>query len=201
MRIRPTLVVATLALALIGLPAAGWAQKVDVHAGADKGVDFKGLKTYKWLPPPTLPRTVAPGVPTGRRTIEQIDPVIHEAVDRELSAKGYQRLDSGDADLLVGYLINLGTDANEFTMADEYASVTGTTIYFGFGSMSRTTSLTYADIGTLAVGVVEGKTKRVMWRGIAKTKITFDTPHARVDGAIHDGVGKMFGKFPKQSDK
>lgn len=203
MEIRPTAVVAALALALIGLPAAASAQRVDVEAKTDKSASFKGLKTYRWLPPPPAPpATIAPdAVQPDRRTIEQIDPVIHNAVDRELGAKGYRKVESGDSDLLVGYLINLATDFNSFTMADEYAALTGTTVYFSFGRASRTSSLTYAETGTLAMGVVSAKTRQAMWRGEAKTKVTLDTPRSQVDRAIDEGVRRLFRKFPKQSDK
>ncbi len=200
MRNRTTLTIAALALAAIGLPAPAWAQKVDVQTETAKDANFTGLCTYKWLPPPPAPPSlVAPGLPTGRRTIEQIDPVIHAAVDRELQAKGYRMVESGESDLLVGYLVNMSPDTNTFSMADEYAAVTGTTIYFGPGATSRTASLSYTDMGTLAVGVVSAANKQVLWRGVAKSKIALATPYPKVDKAVTDGVQKMFRKFPKQS--
>ena len=203
MGIRPRVLVAALALVVIGLPASAWAQRIDVEATTTKGVSFKGLHTYKWLPPPpAIPATIAPGsVPSPRRTIAEVDPVVHDLIDRALQAKGYRLVESGESDLLVGYLVNMSSDANTFSMADEYSAVTGVTIYFGPSSTSRTTSLTYADLGTLAVGIAASGTKQVLWRGVAKTKITLDTPHAKVDEHIEEGVQKMFRKFPKQSDK
>jgi hypothetical protein len=59
----------------------------------------------------------------------------------------------------------------------------------------------YAELGTLTVGVVSATTKQVLWRGQAKTKVTFETPQSQVDRAIDEGVRKMFRKLPKQSVK
>lgn len=203
MGIRPSIVIAALVLAILGLPASGRSQGVKVKTEVDKTASFAGLRTYQWLPPPPAPpATIAPGsVPSPRRTIEEVDPVIHAAIDHQLQAKGYRLVESGEADLLVGYLINMSADANTTTMADDYSAVSGVTIYFGPSSTSRTTSLTYTEMGTLAVGVARSGAKYAMWRGVAKTKIALDTPHAKVDQLIDESVEKMFRKFPKQSDQ
>jgi hypothetical protein len=69
-----------------------------VTTAHDPQASFAGFRTYDWLPDPA---TVSPDPRIHDNTL--LDQRTRAAVERVLAAKGFQRLQSGEADFLTGY--------------------------------------------------------------------------------------------------
>jgi hypothetical protein len=151
-----------------GLLATGIAlaacSSVKVQTEYDKAANFKGYKTYAWLPRPPGPEEAAAAR----------DPWIREAVIRDvdggLSSKGLVRTEPDqNPDLLVavhGWAVNR-IDVQTYGYA--YGPVP-----YGYYPTLATTAVDvhqYRD-GTLLIDLVDGQTKQLVWRGTATD--TFD---------------------------
>src|SRR4051812_25290473 len=115
----------------------------------DKSADFSKLKTYAWV-----------------RGTPVTDALNHKriisAVDTQLTAKGMARIDMpANADALVAYHASFDRDLE----------INGFSSGFGgyrFGGVrSASARVEQILVGTLAVDIVDAKTKTIVWRGMA----------------------------------
>ncbi len=92
-----------LVLALVAC-AVTYAQ--DVRTNYRQGTDFSKYRTYAWV-------NEVSGVPTiGGHTDQILDTQIKDAVDSQMTAKGFTKVNSGNADLLLGYQIAITPGRN-----------------------------------------------------------------------------------------
>ena len=158
------------------------AQKVKVSS--DPGVDFSKFKTYAW--------------DQGTLANPLIKQFIVTAVDRELMAKGLQKVDS-NSDLI---LTTLTATNSDLTMTNPSWAPQLNSIATGIPSSSQAWAVTK---GTLMVDMSDAKTKNEVWRGIATHTLeqgpTGNPVHdaKQVEKPINKAVQKMFKKFPPHS--
>src|SRR5688572_16428443 len=94
--------------------AVATAQKLVVESHRDERADFAAIRTYAWLPSPPARSDVAPDAYDDPNLTQQfVEPHIVAAVDRELSARGMNRISEGDPDVRVVYYaaLTVGMDA------------------------------------------------------------------------------------------
>ena len=164
---------------LVGLMLMLWA--VDLQAAVAvqvaKTVDFTQFKTFSWRQ----------GTPAPNPTTEKM---IHEAIQKQLLAKGLTRVDS-DGDLLVS------THARQGSEMREDVDILGLSQRVIEGSESAGTSGDYlreVDVGTLVVDMLDGNSRLNIWRGTA-TRTLSSSPKA-AQKQIDKAVKKMFESFP-----
>jgi hypothetical protein len=72
---------------------------------------------------------------------------------------------------------------------------------FGYGGYWRgygmsTVQVTNFEVGTLMVDLLEGKTKTLIWRGVATKTVPSNPTAEKVDKMVKKIIGKMFKNFP-----
>jgi hypothetical protein len=155
------------------------AQKVKV--GSDPAADFSKFRTYSW--------------DEGMLANPIVRQHIVMAVDKELAAKGIQKVEA-DPDLIVTTLTATETD---LTMTNPSWAPALNSIATGIPSSSQTWPVTK---GTLVIDISNARTKNGVWRGTATHTLengpTGDRAHdaKTVEKPISKAVEKMFKKFP-----
>ena len=114
------------------------------------GTDFSKYRTYKWL-----------SIGEGEDSNQIVDNEIKESIDSQLRAKGFTRVDSGDADLLVGYQVAVDRE-KQWTA---FGTGGGPLGWGGMGMGSASSST--INIGSLVVDFYYPATKPLVWTGSA----------------------------------
>src|SRR5246127_2709961 len=167
---------------VIFLAALGAAFAQQVKTDFDHQANFSQYKTYSW-------QEIKPGHSLW-------DARIKRAVDAQLAAKGWTRVDSGGDVAIVA----IKTSHTERTLQTFYDGIGGGWGWGGFGGFgeSTTTEQDYKE-GTLVVDLYDAKTKQLIWRGSAEDMVS--NKAEKNEKNLDKGVAKMFKKFPPDSQK
>jgi hypothetical protein len=137
--------------------------------------DFSKYRTYAWVKP-------------SRTTSNPLmDQRIVAAVDAQLAAKGMREAQA-DADVLVTYNAGLRQERS--------AIASGMGGWRRGGGMGRIDPVT-ENVGTLVVDVSDGKSKNLIWRGMATD--TLSDQSEKNTKKIEKAVDKMFKKYPPKA--
>jgi Domain of unknown function (DUF4136) len=173
-QIRRTAVCTLLALAVVG---AAFAQHVKTDF--DHQANFGQYKTYSW-------QEIKPANSLW-------DARIKNAVDAQLAAKGWTKVDIG-GDVAVVAIGTTQTQRSLQTFYDGFGGGWGWRRFGGGGfGESTTTEQDYKE-GTLVVDMYDAKTKQLIWRGSAED--TLSDKEAKNEKNLDKGVAKMFKGFP-----
>jgi Domain of unknown function (DUF4136) len=154
-----------------------------VQIWMEKGADFSQYKTYQWLPPKVLARTgVVENDP-------EFAPLIKEAIGRELIQKGLKEVSEG-GDLQVSALAL----AQSIPQLEGFifAGVTPDFYTAPVAAVGR-----YNREGTLVVNLIDAKTQKSAWCGMAKE--TIDNKPGAGKKKIGPAAAKLFKKYPNNS--
>ena len=177
------LVITFCGLALLGC------NTIDITNDYDQSYNYGQLKNYAWLPGIKL------NIGDGRVDNRTLQMRIKRAVEAELSQKGYQRVDNGKEDFLLGFNAAL----NEPLYRDklyEYRVKEYGTMRVVYEERSEYTHPSY-DAGSLVIDVIIPETKEIIWRGSAQANIQMDyvsieKKKKRLSKAVH----KILNGFP-----
>ncbi len=143
------------------------------------GADFVRYKTYQWLPPKVLTNT---GVVENHPVV---GPAMKEAINRELAGKGLREVAEG-GDLQVSAL----------ALRDAIPQLEA--VVFGGPDMVYAQPVAtmgrYNHEGTLIVNLIDTKTKKSAWIGMAKE--TIDRGEFTGLKKLPEAAAKMFKKYP-----
>jgi hypothetical protein len=162
----------------------------------DPKAKFTGLKTYKWLDKPQKltgdPRIDGNTILANR---------IHEAVDTELSARGFRKV-SSDPDFLVAYHVSLDKRRSVQTLNSYYGYGPGWGYGYGasyrpgyWGGAPETYVYEYEE-GTLILDIVNPENKELIWRGSAQDEVNFKSTPEKDQTQLNEAVQQMLEKFP-----
>jgi hypothetical protein len=160
-------------LVLVALAGAAGAQQV--HTDYDKHLDFSQFHTYSWS-------RIMTENPLWQRRIQ-------DAVDKQLEAKGWQRVDSGGDVMLTA----VGAAKNQQEYQTFYNGFGPGWRWGGFGNEATTTAINYR-VGTLVVDIYKAQTKELIWRGTSEDTLS-DNPEKN-EQKLGKAVSKMFDRFP-----
>lgn len=180
--------------------AAAGAQKLDVKTNQDPKADFAAIKTYAWLPPVKAVRNVAPDAVTNPTLSEEaLGPPLRAAVDRQLAARGWTKVEADAADVHIGYFAAVTNSISQSFLGEHYGYITGWG--FAYAGATPSTSVTLEEKGTVMIDIVQRATKRAIWSGIVKTKINQEhTLEKRIE-RINEGTERLFQRFPLKPTK
>jgi hypothetical protein len=171
MRIATWVTAATLALGTI-------VSAQSVTYDFDKLTNFSRFKTYAWV----------------RGTVLK-DELNHArvvaAVNAQLAAKGFNEVRSAEAaDVLVAYHASF----------DRNLQITGfSSGWGGYRFAGNRTGMARTDeivTGTLAVDMVDAKTRTIVWRGMATKEIDVNAKPQKRTKNINTAVEKVFRNYP-----
>ncbi|RKG58749.1 DUF4136 domain-containing protein [Corallococcus sp. AB011P] len=167
-------------------------------AGVDVGTNYdpaavqriQQFHTYAWLTHPQQTKDT-------RINNDITNSQVTGAVDQDLQARGYQRVDaSANPDFLIGWQGAINKRLSAETV-DNYWGYPWDPFWGSYYGPSQTYVREY-DEGTLILDVVDAKEKKLVWRGTAKSDIG-NSPSAQTDsGKIEKGVNKMLKDFPPE---
>jgi Domain of unknown function (DUF4136) len=169
------------------------APKVKIRTQEDKTFSFKSLRTWDWHADGAgeVKLMTQMDMERSKEWHAALDPIITAAVEKEMSARGFERKPGG-ADFIVNYYVLTvpGTASNE--MGQFLPSVAE----YGLPPIPRTTTMLRAfERGSLVLDVTSPSLKSVVWRGIAETEVDRDLTDAarktRIEKAIQDIVKKI----------
>ena len=172
---------------------------IKVKVQNDKTFNFEGLKTYAWRLDGVNPIKMLENTQDNPEQIRKnLEPVILDAVDQELTKKGFKRVTSGEPDLYLDYYVLVGPNAS----SQYHGQFVGGVPAWGLPDFAMSTSaLKIYEQGSLIIDVVSIAQKQTVWRGSADTEIDRRrTPDERA-GIIGEAVAKMFAKFPPGGGK
>lgn len=155
-----------------------FAQKVSVDY--DKAVNFTSYKTYSW----------SQGTPAQNPLS---DKRIIAAIDAQLAAKGWQKVDS-NADVVVIYSAATSTETqiNTFDSGGPWGGYRRG--WGGYGGGMSTTTVQKIPIGELIVDMADVAKKEFIWRGKASDTLS-DKPEKN-QKKLDKALTKMFKNFP-----
>ncbi len=146
----------------------------DVHTDYDKKANFERYHTYYW-------EKVQTTNPLWKQRIQ-------DAVDKDLQARGWQKVQS-DGDVAI---IGVGSAENQKEYQTFYDGMGGWR-WGGFGNESTTTVSNY-QVGTLVLDMYDNKGKQLIWRGTASDTLSKNPEHN--EKTLDKAVDKMFKRFP-----
>lgn len=114
---------------------------------------------------------------------------IQDAVDKNLQAKGWQKVESGGEVALTA----VGAVRNQQEYQTFYNGFDGGWRWGGFGDQTTTTTINYR-VGTLVLDMYDAKDKHLIWRGTANNTLS-DKPEKN-ERKLDKAVDKMFEHFP-----
>jgi len=175
-------------LLLVGSSALGQ----DVRYNFDKDTDFSKFKTYKWVQ-----------IKGAQQLDDLIDKQIKSALDAELAKKGLSRVETDNADLLIGYQTAVGQEKqyNSYNTGWGYGPGWGGGWYGGGGSSSTTTSTTTIYTGQLAVDMYDSAHHDLVWRGVASKTIDTKAKPDKREKNLAKAAQKLFKNYPPQVKK
>lgn len=152
----------------------------DVRTDWDHNVQFENFHTYSW----------------GK--VHTTNPLwesrVQEAVDKELQAKGWQRVSSG-GDVTIAAV---GATSNQQEYQTFYDGLGGWG-WGGFGDSMSTTTVQNVRIGSLVIDMYSSNNKHLIWRAVSNDTLSNNAEHN--EKTLDKAVDKMFKKFPPEPKK
>lgn len=188
-RLAPLRVPAACACLALVLAGCATTPRPTLRTDYDRSVDFTAFRTYEYAQPLATDRA-------GYSTLTT--QYFKSAIDAELGARGYRRVDSG-GDLLVNF------NANATEKTDVRSNATPTIgvgyyhyrygLYGGFPLYREDVSTVRYKVGTANVDVVDAKRKQLVWEGVAEGRLTKEVMR-NPEPAIRGVVKQLFATFP-----
>jgi hypothetical protein len=168
--------------------AMGCASSVTVKYDFDKEANFASLKTFDWLPVPTM------AVGSVKSAIERnslLDKRVKTSVNEQLAAKGFTQT-SDNPDVLVTYHVGVEDKVNVTDWGYNYA---GYGRYYGGWGGSSVDVYQYTQ-GTLLIDIIEAKSKQLIWRGAGQGTVEQGAPAEKREQRLNNAIAKIMAKYP-----
>ncbi|UCC83214.1 MAG: DUF4136 domain-containing protein [Gemmatimonadota bacterium] len=180
------------AFAITALLALAGCSGVSYNYDFDPGADFAGYQTYLW---------VEPGEDLGPnpRGVDQLsERRIMQAVDGQMAAKGYRKIERGQPDFALNFVVTTQQNVDYTTYHTGWGYGGGW--YRGGAGMatSRTTATEWTE-GTLILDVYDAGARELVWRGTATAEIRESQSPEERNQRINEVVAKMLERYPPQS--
>jgi len=167
---------------------------ISVNQDFSPGADFSSLTVWDWMPPSER-RSNDP-----RANNQILDQRIRAAVETQMQAKGFTKVDSGEPKFRVGYNLILEDRVDYETVNTYWGSGWGYRgVYGRYGGPTMGTSQTYAreyTKGTLIIDFFDVASHELVWRGSAEGKIHEYTDPVKKQERANQAVQKILSQFP-----
>lgn len=168
----------TLVLLLPAVLSAATALAQDVTYNFSRDTDFKVYKTYKW-------------VNIGKQLDQLTASQIVSAIDGQMAMKGFKRVETDDAQLLLGCQVA----TREEQSITSYNSGWG----YGGGWGGGGISTAYTDtilVGSFVLDIYDRSQEKLIWRGTATKTINTGAKPDKRQKNIEKGAKKLMKDFP-----
>ncbi len=176
------------------LAVAGVEAGMKVKVTHDKTFNFATVKTFAWHPDGAGDVKVLSTMgddPVALNAI--IAPMIAQAVERELAARGFVKDTSGKPDLHLQYYLLMGPESESQFQGQFLGGIPP----WGLPDFAMTTTaLKVAEHGTLVLDISTASDRTTVWRGIASTEIKRQRNAQQRQQKFDEGARELFKKFP-----
>jgi Domain of unknown function (DUF4136) len=171
----------TVGMIALLLPATAMAQKVSYDY--DKTASFATFKTYSHKD----------GTKVGQQLI---DDRIVAAIDAELAAKGFTKVEA-NPDVFVVYHVAFDKQKDISTYSSGYGGGYGAYGWgWGGGMGTSTTQVRDILVGTLVVDLADAKKGQLAWRGMGVKEVDTQAKPEKRDKSISNAMKKIFKNYP-----
>jgi hypothetical protein len=147
----------------------------------DRSADFSRFRTFAWVR-----GNDAPDELSHRRIVR--------AVDAQLMSRGFARVETtSSADVLVAYHASFNRDLQISGFSSGWGAYR-----FG-GDRSGSARVQEVVVGTLAVDIMDARTRNLVWRGMATKEVDVDADAGKRDKNINKALEKIFKHYPPAS--
>ena len=169
--------------------------KTEINVQYDKKFAFAGLRTWSWHPDGAGDvRLAFTADDDPKRVAARVDPIIIPAVEREMAARGFTRVD-GPADLHLHYYV-LGTVG---TASQTHGQFLPSVPEWGIPPFTPSTSaLSIYPVGTLIIDVTSPAVQAIVWRGSAAREINLERPPDERRQVLERAVRDLLRRFPQK---
>jgi Domain of unknown function (DUF4136) len=170
---------------VLALVACCVAHGQDVRTNYLPGTDFSKYHTYKWV-------TEVAGEPViGGHPDQILDAQIKQAIDSQLSAKGFTETDSDNADLFLTYRVALGAE-KQWTATGWGDRPWGPGLGMGMGTATSST----IAVGALVLDVYDPAAKHAVWIGLATQTLDPGKSPEKNQKKLDKAMKKLLKDFP-----
>jgi hypothetical protein len=180
--------------AFVALFCASAEAKVKIKVQRDKQFNFKVLRTYSWHPSGGGEVKVLEATGDDPAKLQAaLDPLIRQAVEQGLAARGLTPAPPESADVHVSYYLLVGAGITSQHMGQFVGAVPewGLPPFEG-----ATTSLKIYEQGSLVLDVASRQQKSVVWRGTAAAEVDRQRDEASRNERVRKALLDMLRKFP-----
>jgi hypothetical protein len=172
------MIVPRVSLLIAGLAFLAACSSVSVKEDYNPSTDFSPYKSYKFYdgPPPQ-------GDPLAANPI--IRDRLMRAVDKQMAEKGFKKVVTGDADLVVVLMAGVQQKVQ--------VSQSGGYGWYGHGGY---TSVDYYNEGTVVIDMVDGAKKELVWRGTGTGTLANSPSAEDAEYNAQSAVQQILANFP-----
>lgn len=116
-----------------------------------------------------------------------LNKMLQDAIEREMTLKGYSLGMRRNCDLLVGYIVALESSLDDGAINSHYGFNTG-------WSVAKANPKKY-EKGTLIVDVIDARKKKPLWRGALQAYVSFELSEKIRRERINMAVKKLLSNF------
>jgi hypothetical protein len=173
---------------LLAVLLASCASSPDIRADYDRSVDFSGYKTYDYFQPMSI---------ESKNYTSLIGDHFRNAIDREMSMRGYVKSSNPDLLINVSAILNDKTRVTQSPSMHQpyYGYRAGHYSTWGGYGYGTDTHISQYTEGTVNLDMVDPKLKRMVWEGVAIGTIT-DKKRKNAREVISNGVSLVFAQYP-----
>ena len=172
---------------------------VKVKVDHDQTIDFAKTHTYAWHPDGAGEVKILDTMGDDPvKTNAALEPVIREAVDREMAKRGFALDTSGKPALHPHYYVLIGPNADSQFRGQFIGGVPA----WGLPDFAMTTtSLKVYEQGTVVLDISTAADRTVVWRAIASAELQRQRTPAERKQRIDEGIRETLKKFPPKFKK
>jgi hypothetical protein len=181
-----------LSVALAGCLLGG-CSRIDVATEVAPNAPFASYRTFGWFAA-SQARTGIPRIDDPR-----LDARIRSELDRALVGRGLRKASRMPPDIYVAYHVALQTKtaSSPVKLGDQYVPAWGNDSWANRSLGKRGPYVRQYEQGTLIVDVIDAKTSRLAWRGVAKTEVAPSDSQRAKKARIRAAVRRLFRRFPR----
>ena len=180
-------------LALCMLLLCSACSTISVNTDFNPTYDFSSLKTYSW---------VNDGAAPSRDTRINNDLIIdrvRSAVEADLAAKGFQKVEGRDADIQISWHGGIEKKLRVDTIDHYYSPYGYGALYrdpFWNGRTMRTSTAREYEVGTLIIDILDPAKNKLIWRGSGSKTLPSESNAKDTTKRINEAIAAILKDFP-----
>ncbi len=190
----------SLLLTFIGMGMAG-CRSMPVRVSYDRTVAFNKLHTFCWSAPPAYLKN------DPRLRMDELEPLVREDIQQQLTAKGFQQADCATADFHVSFRAALSDSIIEGRKDDDEGGATVVVYEYNpdtggqWFSSSTDRAVNVQRDGSLIIVILDPKSNRVLWNGTVSAHLRSQATMEQRKQRLQNVVRLILDKFPPSQGK